>query len=484
MIALLSLLPCAVVVVAIMVLRVSGVTAAALALAAALLLWAFGVFSPASFEHLLNAISDALVLELLVGFVIFFGLLFVEVSSRGGGLKALDGAIRMMNLSPPRAVILVTLGLGVMLESLTGYGVSMLVTVPLLLQLVGRTNTIWLALIGMSLMSWGALSVAALLGSELAGISTAVLADSLITTSGPVAAVLPICCLLVIQKLKPGDLLYALLAGCLLVTGIGLSSHWIGVEVAGVGGGLAVILLSLLVASPGKELIRALRSPALFPYHFLIIAVVLQKTLATRLSTLNIAPTIETSRVSFQILQSPGIALLAVALLCISLRPDQVKSETGQALLCHVVKRSWRALISVFLFLVTARLLIEVGAIAALSSLLAELGAVLAILLVTTLGGFGAYVTGSGIASNALFMPSAAAAGDAFDLLPLFAALQHSGASHFALASLPVIAILLAALPDRQPADDRLAMRAALVLATVWTSFVVVSGWTQWAMST
>ena len=48
----------------------------------------------------------------------------------GGAQGALGGIIQSLRLAPARAAILIALGVGVMLESLTGYGVSMLVTVP------------------------------------------------------------------------------------------------------------------------------------------------------------------------------------------------------------------------------------------------------------------------------------------------------------------------------------------------------------------
>ena len=92
--------------------------------------------------------------------------------------------------------------------------------------------------------------------------------------------------------------------------------------------------------------------------------------------------------------------------------------------------------------------------------------------LTVLIGGFGAYATGSGVTSNALFMAGATAAGDAFEARVLFAALQHSGAGHVAMASLPIIAILLAALPSRQANDERTAMQIGLILALLWMSLV------------
>ena len=58
MIALLALVPCAVVAVAVMVMRWSGLTSAIMAFVCALVIWASGVFSPVQIEQLNRAVLD------------------------------------------------------------------------------------------------------------------------------------------------------------------------------------------------------------------------------------------------------------------------------------------------------------------------------------------------------------------------------------------------------------------------------------------
>ena len=482
MTASLALLPCAAAILAVMGFRLSGLVAAALSLACALVLWASGLFSPARFDHLSHAVTDALVLEILVGVVVFFGLLFIEISSRSGGLGALGDAVGSLGMSTPRTVILIALGIGVALESLTGYGVSMLVTVPLLLRVVGRSQTIRLALIGMSLMSWGALSVSVLLGAKLAGLPAPVLAEAILRTSGPVAAILPFFCLIGLPGVGPRDVGHALITGAVLVGGIATASHWIGAEAAGVGGGLAVIVFCVTTARSRDGLAGSLMSSAMLPYGLLITGVVLQNLAIPHVIAMGITPAIETDRVSFRMLESPGLALLAVSLISIAIarRPGLGEGDGDKgALLLQVAGRAGRPLAGIFLFLLTARLLVETGGIGALAEMLSRLGAYTAAVIVTVLGGVGAFATGSGVTSNALFMSSAAATGASLDVLVLFAALQHSGSAHVAMTSLPVIAILAAALPDRRNGDERAAMRTGLGLAAIWLLLVIASGWTQ-----
>jgi lactate permease len=479
LIALLALMPCAAVLVAVLFLRASVLTAALLALASALALWGLGLFSPPTLDQLDRALADAFVLELLVGVVIFFGLLFAEAVRRAGTLQSIGDTIQALELSTPKAVILIAMGIGVALESLTGYGVSMLVTMPLLLALVPRKNAMFLALLGMSLMTWGALSIAALLGAKLAGLAPHHMAQTLVTTSGPVAALLPLACLAVTPAAQTRDALFALGASVALCLGIWATSRLVGMELAGVGGGLAVILLTFLLAGsralPAGKAIGA----AAIPFAMLVAVVVAQKVLAPHLAAAGITAELATPRVTFDLFTSPGLAFLIVVLVMFGLGFGNTRTQEFGQIILHVAQRSWRALTAVMLFLITARLLVETGGIGALSEHLAQLGVTTSVFAVVLLGGFGAYATGSGVTSNALFMSGAAETGRVFDAPELFAALQHSGASHAAMASLPVIALLLAALPSKEPDDTQNAMRTGLILAGLWVAVVALSGLVQ-----
>ena len=475
--SLLALLPCFVVVVAVLVLRLSGLIAASLALGCAVLIWLFAPFAPADLDQLDRALRDAVVLELLVGAVVFTGLMFVDSSTRSGAPAAIRAVIDALSLPTARAVILITTRIGVMVESLTGYGVSMLVTIPLLLLSVGRLQAITLALIGMSLMPWGALSVSALLGAELAGISVDTLSDAVLLTSGAVAVLLPVLCVLVVQGWRTTELPFALLAGCVLVACIALTSRGFGVEVAGVGGGLGVMLMCALCGTRAPGFFSLLARRELWAFGLLLGALALQKVLIALLGATVTQITVETARVSFAPLASPALALLVASMMTVGL--GSTGGSPLRDLLARVCVRGWRALLSIFIFLVTARLLLEVGAIAALGDHLSQLGLHAAITTVTALGGLGAYVTGSGVTANALFMPSAAVIGSHFELTAVFAALQHSAAGHAAMASLPVIAVLVAALPDGHKPDEAYALRRGLQLALGWLLLVALSGFVQ-----
>ena len=191
---------------------------------------------------------------------------------------------------------------------------------------------------------------------------------------------------------------------------------------------------------------------------------------------------IETGRVSFYVLQSPGIALFLVAIYCTFTSQTKKRFVHGYFILQDATKRSWPALASIFAFLIAARLLVEIGGIKALALTASNYGLYSAAAATATLGAIGSYVTGSGTASTALFMTGAAAIGENLNATSLFASIQISAGAHVGVASLPIIAILLAALPNEEVNDKRTAVRFGLTLGTIWLLLVITSGAIQIAM--
>jgi lactate permease len=437
--------------------RASGLQAAGAAAVSAALIWLASPFEPASGHHLAAAASDVGVLLLLVAAMILPGVLLVEATQALGAPAAITALVQAIALPRPQAAILVAIGIGVTIESLTGMGVSLLVTVPLLLGLFERRTAIGLGLIGMSLMPWGALAISAHVGAEIAAVPLDELARRILWVSGPVAFSLPLLCV----GLAGGglrDALTALAAGAVLVAAIALATFGIGIEVAGVAGGAAVIALLTCLAPRRHGLATALVQPALRPYLALVSAVVVQKLALAPLAAAGLTPAITTGRVSFSLLASPGLAMLASALLTAG-------SRLTPSLLGRVAARAWRPIVGIAMFLLAARLLVACGAIGALADAIGGLGragSVAAVLLIGALGGF---VTGSGVAGNVMFMASAAATGRALDASELFAALQNAASGHAAMASLPIAAIVLAALKRPERGEEARIMRTGLALA-------------------
>lgn len=454
----LALLPSAAVLVAVLAFRATGLTSAVTAALAALLLWVAQIYRPLQTVQGLHALTDAGVLAALVAAMILPGMLFVEATRGRKSPQAIGALVTAIGLPKPQAAILIATGIGVVVESLTGMGVSLLVTIPLLVTLFDKRAAIGIALVGMSLMPWGALSISAHVAAKLAAVPVESLQGWIAAVSGPVAFFLPLLCLLFTGQRRTVDVLVALLAGTVLTLAIVAASRMVGVEVAGVGGGLAVIACMCLISRNRAGLGAALSARGLVPYFVLLAAVVLQKAAAGPLARAGIAPALATDRVSFSLLTSPGVALLAATLIT-------APGDLGWPLFERVLRRAWRPVVAIAFFMLSARLMVECGAIEVLARTLGGLNRTAAAMAVALLGAVGGFVTGSGVTGNALFVPSAAATGEVFGAMPLFVALQNATGGHIGMAALPVGAILLAALPRRESGDEAVVMRLGLSLA-------------------
>jgi lactate permease len=463
---LLAVLPAFLVLIAVLILRWSGLMAALAAAVCALVIALMQPFQPFGLGLIERAVADASILTLTAAAMIVPGVLFVEATRRQGATSALAAVVSALDMPPARRAIFVAVGLGVLIESMTGMGVSLLVTVPLLLGIADRRAAIGLALVGMSLMPWGALGISGIVGAKLAGLPPDMFAAAVSQVSGAVAMLLPLLCLAFLRDRGLGDVAAALAVGGVLAAAIVATSAVAGLELAGVAGGLAVAAVLALTAQR-RDFGTALRQRALLPYATLIGAVVVQKALIAPAAAMGLAPAISSGRISFTVLSSPGLALTVATV---------VASFTvlDRAVLTATANRAWRPVASIALFMISARLLVECGAVPALASALSQLGPSAAAVATVVLGAVSGFVTGSGVSGNALFMPAAAETGRSLGALPLFAALQNGAAGHTAMASLPVAAILLAALPERTTADDRTALRIGLSLAALYAAVLAV----------
>ena len=477
MIALFALIPCATIILAILWLKRSAVWAAALGFMVTIAIWASSVFASPTNTHIQNALVDATILQMLVAIVIIPGLIFIVLCERTGATSAVGEILKKLDLNPKLTAIIIATGFGVLIESLTGFGVSLLITVPLLAKRFERNQSIGLALIGMSLMPWGALGISAHLGSELAQIPLYQLTSMMWLISAPIAMILPVLCLVFVSNTSWKDFKFAVYSGLVLVSAIGIGSHWLGVEIAGAAGGIAVIFLITLKAGGLSGSIYALTTRKLVPYYFLIGSVLIQKAVVPLSKNLHDAITLSSGRITFSVISSPGLAILfSIFLTIVFITFEKKTLRFSLKFLPEIWQRSWRPLTTIFLFTLSARLMVEIGATQALAELISITGAYVSLLGVMVLGAISGFATGSSLAGNALFMASAAAAGAKFEAIDLFSAVQHVAAGQMAMTALPVGAILIAALPNHRSSDDQTVMQIGLALNLVYICILGTSG--------
>ncbi len=148
-----------------MVLRRPPVQAAIAGAALVAVLWLFEGLLP---NAALAAFQDTAVLFASTAFVIVPGLAFVILIERMGVNQALSEWVQALGLKRAELVLFIVLGLAPLLEAMTGFGVSLIATVPLLLSLFERRIALRVALTGMTIMPWGTLGLATVIGASLA----------------------------------------------------------------------------------------------------------------------------------------------------------------------------------------------------------------------------------------------------------------------------------------------------------------------------
>ncbi|WP_265257694.1 L-lactate permease [Verminephrobacter aporrectodeae] len=122
----------------ILLLRRPPVQASVMGAALAIALWLGGAATPFS-ESIASAVSqDTLILFASTTFVMAPGLLFVIFLERGQVNLSLSSWVKNLGLSPRLQVVFIVFGLAPLLESMTGFGVSLIATVPLLVALFDK----------------------------------------------------------------------------------------------------------------------------------------------------------------------------------------------------------------------------------------------------------------------------------------------------------------------------------------------------------
>ncbi|WP_020500245.1 L-lactate permease [Sciscionella marina] len=345
----------------------------------------------------------------------------------------------------------VVVGLGPALESLTGFGVSLLLTVPVLLAISERDTALRRSALSLNIMPWGTLGLASTVAASLTGHSLATIGwlSSLVS-----AAIFPVLGAVATaiassagargryRSALPGAMIGACFSATLVAcNGVGI------VELAGVTAGLVSTVAGIAVFA--RTRLRYLAPPreAITPYGIalgLVIAVRILIGAGVRLDEV----AVRVSGVAFQPLSSPGLALLATGLF---LARGRLRSGPG----IEALKRSRTTLTALLGFAVLAQLMAVSGMVATIGHVLTSSGILGAIFLSPALGIFSGFLTGSNTGANALMAPVQSTAATALGIPSLLPAVQNSAAGHAVFASLPETLLVLAVAGDTDAKEER-----------------------------
>ncbi|WP_306355759.1 MULTISPECIES: L-lactate permease [unclassified Nocardia] len=189
------------------------------------------------------------------------GVYLSQVLTRRGVHESLREWVRGLPLSGPAKVALVVAGIAPMVEALTGFGVSLLVTVPVLLALAPPATALRQAMLGMNIMPWGTLGLATVIGATLTDLPLPTLGTATAVTS---ALVFPLVTVWAALLARPDHRLRTTVqaagAGGLLALTLLACNHLGVVSPAGVLAGLFTTTVGLLLCAARRPS-GAVRTP-------------------------------------------------------------------------------------------------------------------------------------------------------------------------------------------------------------------------------
>ncbi|WP_119067620.1 L-lactate permease [Rubrobacter indicoceani] len=422
------------------------------------------LWPPLSGSGVLPAVLGSVGTSWDVVFVLFGGLLLYRLLASGPGDGQVGAVSRFLgSVEPERAIlaVAVVVGAGAFFESVTGFGVAVVICAPILLAAgFSPIKAAVLAMWSQCAVPWGALGVGTVIGADLSGLTFARLSDLSALLNLPLFPVYAGASLLLaggLEALRRHGV-EALMLGLAAGFGTLATSLFVAPELSGAVGGAVALGVFLLRR---RVRLREVGVPvrAVVPYGFLVAGIIAVSTLSGALP----------ERIA-GVISGPGLPLFATsafAVALLGLRPDDV-----EAALRKTVAQWLPTAGSIVVFVAAGQVVAVCGGAAVLAGFAAKSGAFYPVA-ASLVGGVGGALTGSNAASNALFMPfQSEAARNLGDGAGLIAAVQNVSGSHASMLA-PQRIVLAAAAVGLTGSEGELIRRA---LPPVAISIFILAG--------
>jgi lactate permease len=372
---------------------------------------------------LYEAFGEGAATSAQVLYVLFGGLLLYNLLRAGGAVDEVSGFLGRVEPDGVPLAVLVVVGVGPFFESVTGFGVAVVISAPILLAAgFSPLRAAVLASWGQCAVPWGALGVGTVIGSDLSGMSFGELSDTSALLSLPLFVVFALSAAALaggaggLRRRLPETAALGLAAGL----GTLMTSLFLVPELSGAAGGLCAT--ALFVARR-----RGRIEGGMFPVRSLAPYALLLALLAAT-SAGPVAGSLEPLGGVFS---GPGTPLLISGAFAAALFGLGFKGS-GRAL--RGTLSQWLPTAgAVLTFVLAGQVVAASGAAGLLAFNAASLGPLYP-LAAPVFGALGGVLAGSNAASNALFMPlqveSARALGEPVGLV---AAVQNVAGSQASL---------------------------------------------------
>ncbi len=387
-----------------------------------------------------------LILTLSVALVIFPGQIMNSLLKQTGIINEIGKSIEAIEISRLKLASIIVLGIAPALESLTGFGVSLFFTVPVLMQLFSLRKALILSLLSMNIMPWGTLALSTLIGSQITELSFAELSYQTSLISSLVFPVIGCLVYFICKKddsLQFGQLLYPVVAGLLLSSFLIFYNIYVASELAGVYAGISVAITGFLIelfifnrkAFSNLEYSKK-RILSLFSPYIILISLIALSRIEFINHFLSKIFIVKNEGISFSVFTSPGMFIF-MTVICLYIFSKKFRKDNS--FFFDGIKRAIYPVAGILMFVAFAQIQRSSGILKALASKGADLSLSENIFISPLIGMISGYTTGSNVGGNVLFMSLQSEIGSYFDNKLLFAAIQNSSAGHAVFMSVPII---------------------------------------------
>lgn len=367
-------------------------------------------------------------------------------------------------------ILMLVFGLTPFMESVTGFGLGVAITAPLLVRMgLSPVKAVVAGLLGLILVPWGSLGPGTLVAAELGGQDFVDLGYWSALLSLPVLVVSMATVLVVVVGSLPSPRLLALCAAVVATQWASLvaANALIGTPPAGFISSAAVIALLLAVARRQHGPLPAVTPElggALIPFAVLLVGILGSTTLLTLA-----APSPGVDWVA-----SPALWVIVAALVAVREFPAPGQKRY---LLLGTALRTWVVVAgNAIVFMLIGIVMATAGMAAHLAQLATQAGDGF-LALVPVFGALGGYLTGSNTGAAAMLSTATTGAASGLGADPLVAlAGQNVAGSYAIIVSPPRVALavgVVMAHNDRLPGRATRTLATAVIAATAFLSATV-----------
>lgn len=350
----------------------------------------------------------------VIAYIFFFGIFLFHLMDRAGAINGIASSITKATNDKIYQILILALGLSPLLESVSGFGLAVIVIAPLLIALgFSPMKSSLIALISLCIIPWGTLAMGTIIGATLGNVHLDKMGMGSALMCIPIYvyyAILVVYIGVGFSALKK-RIFTIVFVGFLLGASVWLCNRFVSVELAGLFGSLTVISVIFFIIKQSNRTYGTSKSEKelnniknITPYLLLIVLLFTSRIVTPLKNYLSSSFTLTIEKYHFElsILYSPGFFLFIVCIFTIFLYRLHLSVIRDSVI--STFRKCYPVIITTFLYVVVSEIMSEAKMIQLLSSLAAQTFGQLYLFISPLVGATGGFLTGSNTASNTMFI--------------------------------------------------------------------------------